>query len=78
MIDSIIVNGNNILVTNDILSKYQNIFPSKVQLHRAMTDNDRMGYLPIWKVIGLDMDFVYLPTIEAITVIHFFFSLLAD
>jgi hypothetical protein len=33
--------------------------PSRVQLHRAATDNDMVGYLPRWKSQGIDSQMLY-------------------
>ena len=36
---------------------------SRMQLHRAPTDNDRTGYLAIWSALGLDGAFVMVPQV---------------
>lgn len=33
--------------------------PSRVQLHRAAIDNDRVGYLPRWEAQGIDSQMLY-------------------
>lgn len=60
MLDSIIINGQNFLADQKVLGS--TLTPSRVHLHRAPTDNDRLGYSPRWDAVGLSSQMRYVPT----------------
>jgi hypothetical protein len=59
MVDKILVNGINLLAERQLtLPEY---LPSRLQLHRAATENDRAGFSDRWSLIGLDQAMHYVP-----------------
>lgn len=59
MIESMKIDGCEILLSQNYVKNDGTLAPSRVQLHRAVTDNDRFGYLPCWEAVGLDSDMIY-------------------
>jgi hypothetical protein len=64
MLDKIIVNNVNLLADRTLtLPEY---LPSRIQLHRAATENDKAGFANRWSLIGLDKALQYVPNKNAI------------
>eukprot|EP01035_Chromulina_nebulosa_P017617 gene17617-23193_t len=60
MIESLRINHVDILMNNETLASMEGtLTPSRVHFHRADTDNDRCGYRPVWRALGLDKSFDY-------------------
>ena len=66
MIQKMLVEGSNVLADSSILAASSSLSPnvsytcpSRLQLHRACTDNDRLGYLPRWSLMGLHQPLKY-------------------
>jgi hypothetical protein len=63
-IEAIRINGQDVLMNAQSLGSYGDIKPSRLHLHRAVTDNDRFGYLSRWNAVGLNTELRYKPTGE--------------
>lgn len=59
MIESLRVNDHDILCSSESLRPFGNITPSRIQFHRALTDNDKYGYKATWNAVGLTSGMIY-------------------
>jgi hypothetical protein len=51
------IDGTDVLVdkfSTDLMSS-----PCRIHMHRASIDNDKIGYFPRWKAVGLDVPLQY-------------------
>ena len=60
MLQEIQIAGAELLAAPHVLAPV-GLAPSRVQLHRAQTDNDKRGYGRLWKAGGLDKEMEYVP-----------------